>query len=828
MKLTVWPVHTRSAVAYFAMFAAAFVLTAVAVSYGQMHEAALRRDIVQSNEMSANTLALFSLVQDAETGQRGYLLTQDRRLLRPYDGALRRIRSERDRLSLAVDGDAAERASFVRLDAAVGQKLAELAETVALNDQKGPKAARAQVLSGRGVAYMDTIRNEIREITRLEDARLAARHRASSRFRLVRNIAVLGSILVIAGIMGLFLWRDDRRQAAQAALLIQLRETAARQKIIFDSAVDAIVTLNPSGSIETINAAGLRLFGYTEEELLRRDVSLLLDLGHEARAVFLTRLQGPDDLSTGFVRALKARTKSGVEVPVDVALSAMTLSDGVHVVAIVRDASQRREVEALKDSFIATVSHELRTPLTSIAGSLGLLRGGAGGALPARAMRLVEIAEANGARLVRLINDILDIEKMQSGTALFDLKPLQLRDVARTACDAMSGLAFERSVDLGVDPIDPELWVLGDHDRMMQVLGNLLSNAIKVSPHGGKVRLSAEAKGARVLLKITDEGPGVPLEFRSRIFTPFAQANETDRRSGGGTGLGLSIVREIVERHSGVVGLESEPGHGAVFYLDLPLIHAPVGQDPTEPERAIPSILICEDDELIAEVLNGQLESFGYESDIVTTANAARHALHIGSYDAMLLDIRLPDSDGVTLMQALRASPNTAALPIIAMSGSAEHKARAEEQGIIDWLEKPIRMERLERALKAALESRHVTAPLILHVDDDRDLAEVARARLGGLGEIVSVTSLAAARAVLMLRRPDLVVLDLGLPDGAGDSLLGDLAALPGGAPPTIIYTAQELSTPPPAPVRAVLVKSRSDLRSLARLARKLIEEKRG
>jgi len=564
------------------------------------------------------------------------------------------------------------------------------------------------------------------------------------------------------------------------------------------------------------------LFGYQEHELLGQDIDLLIDLTPQGRAANVTGFARVENLEQTTHYELVAKHRSGAPIPIDVTLRVMRLVNGVHLVALVRDVSERRRIDALKDSFVATVSHELRTPLTSIAGSLELLRGGAGGQLPPRALRLVEIAGSNSARLVRLINDILDVEKIRSGAFVFEKKPLCIKDLAQAACDSMSGLAYERNVALGVDPIDPSLWMLGDNDLMMQAMANLLSNAIKVSPPNGEVRIAAEALGERVRVLIIDQGPGVPEDFRERIFTRFAQADSTDGRQHDGTGLGLSIVRELVQRHAGAVGFESEIGAGATFFIDLPLTPAPA--DAVASRAAAPKILICEDDELIAEVLGDQLEMLGYAFEVVSTANAARHALHTGGFNALLLDIRLPDSDGVTLMRALRGAPTTETLPIIVMSGSAEHRDQAKELDIVDWLDKPIRLYRLQNALVAALSPQRAAPALILHIDDDPDLIEVARSHLGRLGEVISARSIAAARSILDQRRPDLVILDMGLPDGSGERLLEDLRRTPEGGVSTIIYSAQDLLDPPAWPVEAVLTKSRSDLSSLARVAKSVLE----
>jgi PAS domain S-box-containing protein len=399
-----------------------------------------------------------------------------------------------------------------------------------------------------------------------------------TRYGWVALLALMGS--VVAGVLAAAhgtLRRANNELETKAA---DLHEIATRQRAILNSAMDAIVTLNPEGAVETINRAGERMFGYPAEQLIQHDVALLLDLGPGEDRPVLERLDvSPDAVAGGLVKELTARRADGARFPADLALGAMELPDGLHLVAMIRDISDRKRAEQLKDEFVSTVSHELRTPLTSIAGSLGLLSGGAAGALPPQAERLTEIAHANCERLIRLINDILDIQKIESGNLRFDMAPVSLGQlVSRSVEDLRSygdDLGVKMTLDLRSDPV-----VLADSDRMIQVITNLLSNAIKFSPAGETVELVLERKGRNGRLSIRDRGPGVPEAFRDQIFSKFAQADSTDTRQKGGTGLGLAISKEIVERHGGKISFESWTGRGATFHVDLPVLAAGIQRSP--------------------------------------------------------------------------------------------------------------------------------------------------------------------------------------------------------------------------------------------------------
>ena len=241
---------------------------------------------------------------------------------------------------------------------------------------------------------------------------------------------------------------------------------------------------------------------------------------------------------------------------------------------------EQRRLERLKDEFISIVSHELRTPLTAIHGSLGLVCEGRAGALPPKASQLVDIAYRNSQRLVRLATDLLDLQKIESGSLTFDLRSHDLAGLLEAAVEANQpfGSRFEVALVLADVPRDVQVRV--DADRMMQVLTNLLSNAAKFSPPHSRVTLGGERRGGEVRVSVTDRGPGIPRDFRDRIFQRFAQADSSTTRQREGTGLGLSISKAIVEHLGGRIGFESQEGVGTTFFIDLPEAVA-VGADPS-------------------------------------------------------------------------------------------------------------------------------------------------------------------------------------------------------------------------------------------------------
>ena len=368
---------------------------------------------------------------------------------------------------------------------------------------------------------------------------------------------------------------------------------------------------------------------------------------------------------------------------------------------------------------------------------------------------------------------------------------------------------------------DAGLAVRGDPDRLIQVVTNLLSNAAKYSPRGEAVRVRVEGDGASTHLTVTDSGPGVPEAFRDRIFSRFAQADATDARGKSGTGLGLYIAKEIVERHGGRLWFESPQGGGATFHLELPsLSQAPSALTATD------RILLVEDEPAAAALLSAIMEDNGLKVDHAGTLAEARALLERhGRYGALVLDLRLPDGDGVDLAKEIRADTRLARTPIVVVSADARRGADPEVRTleVSDWMEKPVDPDRLTELVRAALARVEAPPRLILHIDDDRDIREVVATALSGWGEVAPAEGLAEARTIMARRRPDLVVLDLELRDGDGADLLDELNAM-ATPPAVVVFTAQDTNRDLGPAVSAVLIKSRTPLSGLVGAVRGLLE----
>jgi len=795
-----------------------FAVLMAFAAYWVLNEAgrtrALRQEMVEGYTGRSELGQLLSDVNEAETSQRGYLLSGDESFLGNYRRDRADIPVQLSALERRYAAAPAERARLDDISRLCQLKFGEMDQTIALRQHGRAREAEAVFADGQGRQEMEAIRATVDRI-RADDNRRIESDLARDRRRAMRTEQIIVVLLVCLAIgVAASIYLIRRYAEARSNLVLASRAEAARERAVFEAAMDGILILDPQGRVERANPAAERMFGRERGELAGLPAAQLF--AKDAQDVLAAL--GREAHDGGLRREVTGARKDGSRFPLELSL-ADTKADDLGVLLFTRDISERRHVERLKDEFVSTVSHELRTPLTSIAGSLGLIAGGAAGQLPEKAARLISIAQSNSQRLVRLINDVLDLEKLESGKLPFQFSVLDLRDIAQRAIDGVRGYADQLGVELLLAD-GPAAPVRGDTDRLVQVVTNLLSNAAKYSPTGEAVRVKVEREGGNAALSVADHGPGVPEAFRDRIFARFAQADSSDRGKGG-TGLGLYIAREIAERHGGRLWFESPQGGGSTFHLDLPLLEeAPVRFAPRD------RVLLVEDEPAAAALLTAILEHEGLKTDNAANLREAREALtDAGRFGAIVLDLRLPDGDGMDLVKQLRSRPDTRGIPVVVVSADA---ARGKDPAVrtlevIDWMEKPVDPDRLTELVRAALTASEAGGNVILHVDDDRDIREVVATALAGVGEVVSAETLAQARAFLAERKPALVIMDLELRDGSGLELLHDLKD---DKVPVIIFSAQDTSGDFGRPVTAVLVKSRTSLAGLVGAVRELVEQK--
>lgn len=340
----------------------------------------------------------------------------------------------------------------------------------------------------------------------------------------------------------------------------RLAALARRQTVIHDNIMDAVITMDEFGVIQESNVAASKLLGRGQTPLSGQSCETVLG----ESLIDLLRMT-----ETKLLRG------DGRPFPAELVWSSWRELGRMHYTLVIHDLTERRRIERMKDEFLATVSHELRTPLTSVMGALGLLASGASGDLPATALELADVARRNGERLGKLIDDVLDLTKLEGNQMVLHMRETALSELLVEAVRTNQAYADPTGVRLQLFMQASCPSVVLDADRFLQVMANLLSNAVKHSKQGDKVKVHLRWSPEQVDILVKDSGPGVDPEFRSRMFEKFSQADGTDQRPQGGTGLGLYVSRLFVERMGGSISCDSVPGKGATFRLIFPLGPSP-------------------------------------------------------------------------------------------------------------------------------------------------------------------------------------------------------------------------------------------------------------
>ena len=644
----------------------------------------------------------------------------------------------------------------------------------------------------------------------------------------------------------------------------ELRETLEMKRAILQGASYAIISTDANGIIQTFNPAAEKLIGVSADEVVgKKQPTFFHDpIELQAHAALIAQETGArgETEAPGF-ETLVARGQidggnseaewncvraDGTKFPMRISHSVLRGPDGEITghVAIGYDLTETRRAENLKNEFVSVVSHELRTPLTSIRGALGLLSGGVAGELSPSAAQMIGIAQKNADRLVLLINDILDIEKIESGKMRFEMGEISLATLLETALESNRGYAQTLGVEIELESLAPALrnaTLSGDEPRLQQVLSNLISNACKWTPPGTSVKLRARLwpactpENPRVSIEVQDAGPGVPPAFESRLFERFAQADGSATRGKGGTGLGLAVTQAIVEKHGGAISYrapDAECGRaGATFHFDLPASHIAFVSPPA---NAAPRMLVIEDDEDAAAVTRAILEDVGYAVEIAySRAQALAIARDGARFEGATLDLHLPDGNGLDLIVELRQLPATRDLPVVVISSFLdEHRDDVSAREIKHWFPKPVE----PRSLLAAIASWY-GAPAsanradnggrarVLHVEDDDDVRRVVAMILSESSELITAATLAQARVCLREGVFDLALLDIGLPDGNGLDLLEQLGAQKPPVP-AVIFSAREEEAEAASNVAAAFIKSRTLNDTLRAKVEELLRDK--
>ena len=362
----------------------------------------------------------------------------------------------------------------------------------------------------------------------------------------------------------------------------ELRALVRQSNSVLESIGDGVFALDLEGRVTVVNAAAAEMLGYRQQELIGCLMHETIHHSHPDGSPYLWE-DCPTNKTLTKLNTVRISEevywrKDGTSFPVDCVARPQVDTDSrpgrqgpgkaVGVVVAFTDTTERKALNQMKDEFVSTVSHELRTPLTSLRAALGLVHSGALSARPEKTTQMLEIAIGNTDRLIKLVNDILDLERIQSGKAELHYTTCRMEELLLGAAAMREKDAQTAKIEFEIDADEVKVWA--DPDRIIQAVTNLISNAIKFSPDGGKVLLKATEIGDEAQMEVRDSGTGIPEGMLEQIFDRFQQVDSSDSRSMGGTGLGLAICRTIVLQHGGRIWATSKPGDGASFFFTLP------------------------------------------------------------------------------------------------------------------------------------------------------------------------------------------------------------------------------------------------------------------
>jgi PAS domain S-box-containing protein len=601
-------------------------------------------------------------------------------------------------------------------------------------------------------------------------------------------------------------------QADQLGSMLQTQqEESVKNQAILESIADGVLVLDHNGRVLLINPAAEELLGISAKALEGDHFRYMLgmgethaqrDLAQDLYTELRDRLEITEPGKAPFQTYAKRLEAGKRALAINIAPLITAIGGAPGVVAALRDISREVEVERLKNEFISTVSHELRTPMTSIKGYTDLLFVGMAGGLSDKQRKFLQIIKSNADRLTALVNDILDISRIETGRLRLNIEPLDLSKIISQVVLSFKEQYREKDISLELDEAKDLPKIRGDKDRVTQILSNLIANAWQYTLEGGRVTVAVkEAKGL-VQVDVADTGIGITPDNVDRIFDRFYRVDDPIVEEAGGTGLGLSIVKMFVDMLGGQIWVESEVDVGSTFSFTLPLATAELEESETshdlldtEPVAVLsrrPKILVIEDDRELALLLRRQLELEGYQ---IRLAGSGEDALWLAKEEQpqlITLDIMLPDMDGFTVLEQLKDHPSTAPIPVIILSVLAE-KDKGYALGAMDYVVKPFSEEKLLGSIRRALSPRDEARALrLLVVDDDPDIRAFLEEALSHHG----YHTWAAANGEEALEQveeiePDLILLDLKMPGLDGYDVLRRLKGSEATRPiPIIVITA--------------------------------------
>jgi PAS domain S-box-containing protein len=620
--------------------------------------------------------------------------------------------------------------------------------------------------------------------------------------------------LMVSFLIALITAALERANHALSASLAEQRQSEAEIRSVVDNVVEGLLLVSPDHRLIRVNRRFEELFDQPAEQVVGRSLSELRPLAERVFADptrFLERLDATADDTGGRLKDTFEQTwpeSRQLELFWTAVRSDGKLRGRLYGF---RDVTQERELDRLKTEFVSQVSHELRTPLTAIKGFTDLLIEGEAGEINEEQQEYLGIVQNNVDRLVTLINDLLDISRIESGRVQLKLESVPLGAIVESVAATMRPLVEgkNQSLAVAVDPALPP--VRADRDRITQVVTNLVSNAYKYTPAGGALRVEASREGDAARLAVHDNGIGIAPEDVAQLFTRFFRVDSSLTREVGGTGLGLSIVKSIVELHGGTLEVESEPGQGSTFSFTVPLAEAatlaetteaPAGRldapEPAPHDHAGPrrTILVVGGDESVVALLGKSLDRAGYEVELAADADAALERIADQRPDLITVDVRLPTLRGLDSTRRLADAPEARDIPLLILSilqeqpGLPDRPAAAGGEG--SAAARPIDRDQLlgqvQRMLSGSAGRR------VLVIEDDASTRELLAVALGKQGfETLTAPDGESGLLLADQQQPGVILLDLRLPGIDGFGVLQRLKRSPATAAiPVIAVTGSE------------------------------------
>jgi PAS domain S-box-containing protein len=763
------------------------------------------RWVTHTREVIAELNATQAAVDDWQAAVREYLLTGESSYLKPYRDSFSFALEQIDHVQALTTDNTSQHARAVALRAQLMTVFNVMDQTVNSRHENGFEAAQRDVLVGRGRPETATVRATIATMRTEEEQLLGVRERALQTSTRLTAIGFAAVVLVEIMMLVLiyYLIRKDitERKAAEELL----HESEERHRRLFDN------NPHPTWAYDretlrflAVNNAAVRKYGYSTAEFLAmtvKDIRPAEDVPALLESVARVR-EGNEKVSDW-----KHRLKDGSIINVEITSYALSFSGRPAEVVVAVDISQKKRDEAektnimdslasanrqlelrnrevehatkLKSKFLASMSHELRTPLNAIVGFSGLLADGTAGGMNDKQQRFVAHIKDGAHHLLQLINDILDLSKIEAGQLEMRCEDFQVKDALPEVLSTIRPLAMAKNIHVDHDLTAPYS-IYADRVRFKQILYNLLSNAVKFTPDGGQVVLNYAEQDALICISVADTGIGIRAEDQQVIFEEFRQIDADGAHEG--TGLGLAITKRLVELQGGHIWLESEFGKGTRFSFTLPAgsaqshvasEFAPRMQSPAGPGSGkMPLILIVDDEVPAREILASYLEPEGFRVEIACSAAEAVAKARELQPDAITLDILMPNSNGFEALLSLKSSPDTANIPIIVVSILDQQKM-GFALGAADYLIKPVDKGLLLQTIRKYTQPLTIAESLILVVDDDPLTLDLLETTLHSAGyKTQTARSGKAALDTLAHTRVNGILLDLVMPEMDGFEVL--------------------------------------------------------